>query len=50
MINIVGSYLRDAQGFGEGMIGRFFRPFYQGIFLAPLSEQSSRQEVSFSVA
>lgn len=28
-------------GFSSSMIERFFTPFYQGIFLAPLSEQSA---------
>ena len=34
-------YLQE-KGFTRTMIERFFRPFYQGIFLAPLSEQSAR--------
>jgi len=34
-------YLRK-EGFTSSMIDRFFSPFYQGIFLAPLEEQSSR--------
>ena len=29
-------------GFSDEMIDKFFRPFYQGIYLAPLEEQSSR--------
>jgi Flavin containing amine oxidoreductase len=28
--------------FSESIIDQFFRPFYQGIFLAPLAEQSAR--------
>lgn len=34
------SFLRS-EGFSQQFIDAFFRPFYQGIFLAPLSEQSS---------
>lgn len=34
-------YLRK-EGFSDLMIDRFFRPFYQGIFLGDLKEQSSR--------
>ncbi|CAN8066462.1 unnamed protein product [Agarophyton chilense] len=37
----VDSFLR-AEGFSEQFIDTFFRPFYEGIFLAPLSEQCSR--------
>ena len=33
---------RSWQGLSDSMIDRFFNPFYQGIFLSPLSEQSSR--------
>lgn len=29
-------------GLSDDMIDRFFRPFYQGIYLAPLEDQSSR--------
>lgn len=29
------------QGFSDGFISAFFRPFYQGIYLAPLDEQSA---------
>eukprot|EP01041_Mallomonas_annulata_P007836 gene7836-16027_t len=36
------TYLRDKLGVSSEMIDRFFTPFYQGIFLAPLSLQSSR--------
>lgn len=35
------SYLRR-KGFSQQFISTFFRPFYQGIFLAPLSEQTQR--------
>eukprot|EP00741_Cyanophora_paradoxa_P006546 tig00001024_g6336.t1 len=31
-----------AEGFSEAVIERFFRPFYQGILLAPLDQSSSR--------
>jgi phytoene dehydrogenase-like protein len=34
--------LRDRWGFSDDMIDKFFRPFLEGIYLAPLSEQSSR--------
>lgn len=36
------SALKDRWGFSEQMISSFFRPFFQGIFLCPLPEQSSR--------
>eukprot|EP01038_Epipyxis_sp_PR26KG_P011355 gene11355-15227_t len=35
-------YLKEVQGLSDSMIDRFFKPFYQGIFLSPLSLQSSR--------
>lgn len=35
------AYLRK-KGFSQRFISTFFRPFYQGIFLAPLSEQTQR--------
>ena len=35
-------YLANEKGLSDSMIKKFFTPFYQGIFLAPLSEQSSR--------
>jgi uncharacterized protein with NAD-binding domain and iron-sulfur cluster len=35
-------HLSVTLGLSDSMIDRFFRPFYQGIFLAPLEEQSSR--------
>jgi phytoene dehydrogenase-like protein len=31
-----------AEQFSDSMIDHFFRPFYQGIFLSPLAEQSAR--------
>lgn len=34
--------LRDRWGFSDDMIDKFFRPFLEGIYLAPLEEQSSR--------
>ena len=34
--------LRDRWGFSDDMINKFFRPFLEGIYLAPLEEQSSR--------
>ena len=34
-------YLRDL-GLSAGIVDGFFRPFLQGVFLAPLAEQSSR--------
>lgn len=34
--------LRNKLGLSDVMIDRFFRPFYQGIFLAPLEQQSSQ--------
>ena len=36
------THLRGTWGLSDGMLDGFFRPFYQGIFLAPLSAQSSR--------
>lgn len=36
------AFLRDELGVSDVMIERFFRPFYQGIFLAPLDEQDAR--------
>ncbi len=36
------TYLTKTKGFSSAMVDRFFKPFYQGIYLAPLSEQSSR--------
>jgi hypothetical protein len=36
------THLKQTVGLGDQMVDRFFRPFYQGIFLAPLAEQSSR--------
>lgn len=36
----VDEYLRDF-GFSSTFISSFFRPFYEGIFLAPLKDQSS---------
>jgi len=36
------SYLRNNWGFSDDMISKFFRPFYEGIYLAPLNKQSSR--------
>lgn len=35
-------FLRSSLGLSDEMVDRFFRPFYQGIYLAPLEEQSSR--------
>jgi len=35
-------YLRGTIGVSDEMIDRFFRPFYQGIYLSPLEKQSSR--------
>lgn len=35
------TYLLNTGGFSQNMIDRFFRPFYQGIFLSSLDEQSS---------
>ncbi|CAM9850347.1 unnamed protein product, partial [Choristocarpus tenellus] len=35
-------FLRKNLGLGSSMVERFFTPFYQGIFLSPLEEQSSR--------
>jgi phytoene dehydrogenase-like protein len=34
--------LREKWGFGTDIIDRFFKPFLEGIYLAPLEEQSSR--------
>ncbi|GAB5355174.1 hypothetical protein AAMO2058_000183300 [Amorphochlora amoebiformis] len=34
-------YLRDDQGLSEDIIEKFFRPFYRGIFLSELEDQSS---------
>lgn len=34
--------LKVRWGFSEDMLDRFFRPFLEGIYLAPLTEQSSR--------
>ena len=34
--------LAQGEGLSDAMIARFFTPFYQGIFLSPLKEQSSR--------
>lgn len=34
--------LRDRWGFSNDMIDKFFKPFLEGIYLAPLEEQSSR--------
>jgi phytoene dehydrogenase-like protein len=34
--------LRDRWGFSDDMIDKFFKPFLEGIYLAPLEEQSSR--------
>jgi phytoene dehydrogenase-like protein len=34
--------LRDRWEFSEDMIDKFFKPFLEGIYLAPLQEQSSR--------
>mmetsp|Transcript_9978 Transcript_9978/g.20233 ORF Transcript_9978/g.20233 Transcript_9978/m.20233 type:complete len:471 (-) Transcript_9978:1126-2538(-) len=34
-------FLREVCGFSDSMILKFFTPFYRGIFLAELSEQSS---------
>lgn len=36
------SYLKGELGVSDVMVARFFRPFYQGIFLAPLDEQDAR--------
>lgn len=36
------SALQDRWGFSNDMIEKFFRPFLEGIYLAPLEEQSSR--------
>ena len=36
------SALRDRWGFSDDMIDKFFKPFLEGIYLAPLEEQSSR--------
>ena len=36
------AHLGDKLGLSRGVIDRFFRPFLQGIFLSPLSRQSSR--------
>ncbi|CAM9554144.1 unnamed protein product, partial [Heterosigma akashiwo] len=36
------SYLKNKWGFSDEMITKFFRPFYEGIYLAPLDKQSSR--------
>jgi len=35
-------FLSNSLGLTDVVIDRFFRPFYQGIFLAPLEQQSSR--------
>ncbi|KAG5175542.1 hypothetical protein JKP88DRAFT_203532 [Tribonema minus] len=35
-------FLTSQLGLSKGIIERFFEPFYRGIFLAPLEEQSSR--------
>jgi hypothetical protein len=35
------SYLRNTLSFSDDIIDKFFRPFYMGIFLAPLALQSS---------
>lgn len=35
-------YLQNELGVSPAMVNRFFTPFYQGIFLSPLSLQSSR--------
>lgn len=34
--------LKDRWGFSDVLLDRFFKPFLEGIYLAPLSEQSSR--------
>ena len=34
--------LKQRWGFGEDMVQKFFQPFLEGIYLAPLNEQSSR--------
>ncbi|CAM9508778.1 unnamed protein product [Ectocarpus sp. 4 AP-2014] len=34
-------FLTDTLGLSSSMVSRFFAPFYQGIFLSPLEEQSS---------
>lgn len=36
------AYLADALGLSPSIVDRFLQPFFQGIFLAPLSRQSSR--------
>ena len=36
------SALRNRWGFSDDMIDKFFKPFLEGIYLAPLEEQSSR--------
>mmetsp|Transcript_43576 Transcript_43576/g.100777 ORF Transcript_43576/g.100777 Transcript_43576/m.100777 type:complete len:486 (+) Transcript_43576:45-1502(+) len=36
------SLLKDELGVSDVIISRFFRPFYQGIFLSPLEEQDAR--------
>lgn len=39
---LLDQFLMQGEGFSGNMVDRFFRPFYQGIFLAPLEQQSSR--------
>jgi phytoene dehydrogenase-like protein len=34
--------LKERWGFGDTILDRFFKPFLEGIYLAPLDEQSSR--------
>ena len=36
------SALKERWGFSDDMIDKFFKPFLEGIYLAPLEEQSSR--------
>jgi len=36
------THLTKTKGLSPAIVNRFFKPFYQGIYLAPLSEQSSR--------
>lgn len=36
------THLTKTKGLSSEIVNRFFKPFYQGIYLAPLSQQSSR--------